>query len=189
VPEERPTAVLIFSDESEIPVTRLEVLSPANKPPGRFYTQYIYNREQTFLSEIALVEIDFIHERSPVHPRIPSYAQRQPNAFPYHILVTAPNNAQDEYQHKWVTSVYGFGVLDVIPSVVIPLYGQDRMSVDFGAVYQLIFDTQPLYRKRADLSKLPLNFHRYTDADQAAIRAYIERLAAGDPPDPAPDVT
>src|SRR5690606_26037568 len=70
IEEDPPSAVVIYRAEpgrQEVPVTRLELLSPGNKPGGSHFSQYIAKRNQTLDTSINLVEIDYLHESpSPV---------------------------------------------------------------------------------------------------------------------------
>ena len=66
----------------ETPVTRIELISPANKPPHSYHRQYLVNRLDTLRAGIALVEIDYIHQRRPILAQLPNYGIGDPLAYP-----------------------------------------------------------------------------------------------------------
>lgn len=157
------------------PVTRIELISPANKPPGSHAEKYLFKREQALKSGLNLVEIDFIHSRRSLLPRrIPSYPDRQPNAYPYAILVTSPRPSLAQSN----TIVYGFGVLDPLPVIDIPLDGDEKVRLDFGQVYSLTFSTSRAHHSIfTDYTREPVNFDAYSDADKALIRQQMAKIA------------
>jgi hypothetical protein len=85
---EQVTAVAVYcsrqssGDLGEL-VTRIELLSPANKPPGSYFRQYLAKREETVLSGVNLVEIDYLHQRRSPLALIPDYTRREANSYPY----------------------------------------------------------------------------------------------------------
>jgi hypothetical protein len=169
--EEDPlTSVVIYQAEPakpEIPVTRIELLSPGNEPGGTHFPQYITKRNETLDSSINLVEIDYLHEsRSPAWG-LPSYPDHERGAYPYTILVSIPRPSLAEGQ----TEVYGFHVGDPIPRVRIPLAGEDAITVDFGEVYNITFSRNRYYGTRlVDYEQLPVRFETYSPDDQQRIR-------------------
>lgn len=179
-PEEYITSTVIYRMESAddtigIPVTRIELLSPANKPSGSDYHQYVSKRTDTLYSGLRLVEIDYLHERRPIMGAIPSYPDRHPDAYPYSIIISDPRPTFLEGR----MNVYGFGVLDPLPSVTIPLDGADTVKVDFGAVYNQAFASLKLfYRVLTDYSQEPERFQSYAPADQERIRQHMAAIAA-----------
>jgi len=158
--------------ETDTLVTRIELLSPANKPPGSHHRDYNEKRRLTLQSGVKLVEIDYLHERrSPVFG-VPDYPQGEANAFPYTILVTRPEPAPGE------THVYGFHVDDPIPVIAVPLLDDDTVTVDFGAVYQQTYALDPSYSGQyVDYAQEPINMVAYSADDQARIRAVMARAA------------
>jgi hypothetical protein len=158
------------------PVTRIELLSPTNKPPGDGYLQYIEKRYAALKSGLRMVEIDYLHETHSPIKGVPSYPQ-QPDSFPYSIVVSDPNPSLKEGLAK----IYGFHVDEPIPTVEIPLLGTDSFSVDFNAVYQLTYRTNTAYGHRVDYAELPPRFETYSAADQERIRALMTRVISHQP--------
>jgi hypothetical protein len=154
------------------PVTRLETLSPSNKPPGSNYPQYRAKRDALLKSGIHLVEIDFHHERRFPVDTIPSYPQRESGATPYNILVdvAAKTSNLGESLH------YGFTVDTPIPIIPVPLVEQS-IALDLNDVYNHVFATNPAYGALLDYTQPPLAFDTYTADDQARIRARMTAIA------------
>lgn len=173
--EELLTSIVIYQVGEEAPygrpVTRIEVLSPANKPGGSHYSRYRVKRIETLQSGLRLVEIDYLHESRPIITTLPSYTDRENGAYPYTILVTDPRPSFEKGQ----IFVYGVGVLMPLPKVNIPLAGVDSTVVDFGTVYHQVYESLRLVQVVVDYSVEPVNFHRYAEADQQLIR---DKMAA-----------
>lgn len=161
--------------EEDVPVTRVELLSPTNKPPYTTYQDYLERRRVTLASGIRLVEIDYLHEsRSPVR-RLPSYPAGDPAAYPYLILVSAQQAATD----AGATQVYGFRVDQRLLPLPLPLVGEEALVFDFGAAYHVTFSRNRFYGLRAvDYAELPVNFAAYQPDDQARIQAVMARVQA-----------
>jgi hypothetical protein len=170
------SAVVIYEiDAGRIPgnpVTRIELLSPSNKPPRPDYRLYWALRLHTLRSGTALVEIDYLHESRPVLPSLPSYRDRDDESHPYMIIVNNPHPIPEQGYSDY----YGFGVDNPLPLVNIPLSGQEVVGVDFGAVYSQTFSTVRLFRMVADYAQDPVNFDRYTEADRAKISGLLDNI-------------
>lgn len=157
---------------SAIPVTRIELLSPGNKPPQSHYRQYVARRAKTLESGIRLVELDYLHQsRSPIDI-LPSYPHREVNAFPYTILVSNPHPSLQE----GLTAIYGINVDDPLPVIDVPLAGDELVTVDFGTVYHETFAANRYYGLIVvDYEQVPIGFDTYSAADQERI---TQRMAA-----------
>jgi hypothetical protein len=168
-------SVMIYHQDR--PITRIELLSPANKYPGSHYRDYIRKREATLHDGLRLVEIDYLHEQSPVLSLLPSYPDRDEGALPYMILVSDPTKVFDGGM------MYGFGVLDKLPVIVIPLEDKEGVVIDFGAVYQRTFGSSRFFREvLTRYNELPARFSRYSPEDQARIQQQMASFAAPAPP-------
>ncbi len=147
------------------PITWIELLSPTNKPPNSGYLLYREKRNTTLHSQLVLVEIDYLHEtRSPV-PLLASYPDGEPDAFPYSIVVTDPRPSLEE----GMLAVYSIAVDEPLPTILIPLAGNDSLTLDMNAVYHHSFSSLTSFSVRVDYEQLPRNFERYTPADQKRI--------------------
>lgn len=151
-------------------ITRIELLSPASKPPGSHYSQYLFRRTRTLLSQINLVEIDYLHERRSPVLEVPDYTKHEPGSYPYSIMVshlaspTGPGH----------TEVYAFWVEEPIPVIAIPLAGDDVVTFDFGAAYHKTFAANNLNGLRiVDYAKLPEGIESYSENDRQRIHMRI----------------
>lgn len=156
------------------PVTRIELLSPANKPPGSHYPQYLTGREETLLGGVNLVELDYLHERRSHLNVLPDYPHRETHSYPYTILVSSPYPTLGDGK----TEIYGFRVDDPLPVIRIPLDEGDAISFDLGEVYHHTFVQNALYGLRiVDYANMPENFASYDPVDQARIEDVMKRVS------------
>ncbi len=147
--------------------TRIELLSPSNKPTYKHYDQYIAKRDDTHRSGLRLVEIDYLHNTRPIIPDIPSYKDRQDHGHPYMILVGDPRPTLK----KGRTLVYDFGVIDTLPILDIPLKGKDFVRFNFDDVYNTTFESSRAFSQIfSDANKTPRDFKAYTNDDQKMIQ-------------------
>lgn len=144
-------------------VTRLELLSPSNKPGHYGYEHYRDNRIEAVYSGIPLIEIDYLHETPPPVMKCPIYP-RQASSHAYNIYVNLP--------HVNKVIIHGFDVDALFPNVVIPLSGDDEIVFDFGLVYQHTYRTMRwgTYPQLVDYTQIPPRFETYSSADQERIR-------------------
>lgn len=177
-PEDLLNSSVIYKVDGEnllgTPVARVELLSPANLPGGSHHSLYLEKRTQTLQSGLRLVEIDYLHERRPVLSILPSYRDREANAFPYMILVNDPHPTLKEGQ----ISVYDVGIDDRLPRIRVPLLDEDAVIVDFGAIYNMTFASLKFFALVVDYEQEPPQFDRYTPADQGRIRDLMADIAA-----------
>ena len=104
-PEDQLSGVVIYQvagKQPAKPVTRLELLSPANKPGGSHYSLYRQKRRETLASGLNLIEIDYLHETPPITSVLKDYSTGESGAFPYTILVNNPHPALEE----GITTIY-----------------------------------------------------------------------------------
>ncbi len=174
--EESLTGLIIYQVGEGSPlgkaVTRIELLSPSNKPGGTHYEQYLVKKLLTLKSSLRLVEIDYLHETPPIIPLLPNYARQEGGAYPYTIIVSDPRPTFEQGK----TLVYGIAVDQPLPVMNIPLAGQDVVRVDFGAAYSVTFENSPFVQLSVDYDHEPLSFSRYREADQAVIRQRLTEI-------------
>lgn len=174
--EEDVNAVVIYNYErGQIPgkpVTRIELLSPANKPRGSDYNGYSIRRRAALKAGISLVEIDFLHKQRPILSGLPSYPDRQEGASPYLILVT---DLHPDYENGLV-DFYEFGVDAPLPKIRIPLQLEDQTVLDLGSVYNTVFETTRVFRMVVDYAADPVDFKTYTSEDQNKIRTLVKQI-------------
>lgn len=154
------TSVVIYQktgETSDKPVTRIEVLSPANKPGKSHHKLYTYKRLATLQAGLRLIDIDYLHNSPPIWSDIPSDPR--------------PTLEQGK------TYIYSFRVDVPVPSVYVPLAGADRIVFNFGVVYHYTLQASRFYKDVVvDYEQLPLNFERYDPVDQARIQAKMQQL-------------
>jgi hypothetical protein len=168
---------VVIYDEAERPITRIEVLSPANKPPGAHHEQYAEKRSQTLHSGLNMVEVDYLHQTRPVILGVRSYADGEKGAFPYMIVVSDPHPTFDE----GLAHIYGFGVDAELPKVRIPLKGKDAVALDFGAVYTQTFESSRYFRMVVDYEQEPTLFEKYAQADRERIEVRLASIRKAQP--------
>ena len=80
-PEDALAGLVIYQsgegDPPGRPITRIEMLSPSNKPGGSHHQVYFVKRALTLKSGIRVVEIDLLHLSPPVDAALPSYLDRR----------------------------------------------------------------------------------------------------------------
>ena len=137
-PEDAVKAVVIRelspSGEESKPVTRIELLSPANKV-GDGALLYWAKRDLTMHTGTVLIEIDYLHETESPVPGVWSYPKQHPKAFPYVITVSDPRPSFREGHLK----IYGVRVDQVLPTIAVPLSGNETIDLNFDQVYQRTF--------------------------------------------------
>ncbi|MBC7871170.1 MAG: DUF4058 family protein [Chitinophagaceae bacterium] len=159
------------------PITRIEVLSAANKPPESYHAAYLSRRLDTLRSGVNLVEIDFLHELRPVLLTVPSYPDRAKGASPYTILISNPH---PELQRGKI-EVYGFGVGSTMPLLPLPLAGTDTLRFDLGQIYSRLYASTRAFEVVVDYAQVPANFDKYWPEDQARIRDIMTTISATNP--------
>lgn len=161
---EHPYSAVVIYEESGDAVGWVELLSPSNKGDQRDAYTYLAKRRLLLEKGLVFVELDYLHETPPTFDRLPDYSAHQPNAHPYRIAVIDP---RPEYRRAQVY-LHEFGVDAPIPTVKIPLNAGDSLVFDFDAAYQKTFE-EALYGYDIDYRQLPMNFDRYSPADQLRI--------------------
>ena len=68
-----------------------------------------------------------------------------------------------------LASLNEFAVDESIPTISIPLSGEDQLAFDFNAPYQRLYQEMLYGLDTVDYATLPSNFERYSPADRARI--------------------
>ncbi len=168
-------AVVIYQEkDGKLPVARIELLSPSNKPGGSSYESYIEKQDMALRAgKISLTVIDFLHESASPIPNVPSYPDGEPGAYPYNITIIDPRPTLREGQSK----TYGFGVDEMIPTLNIPLAGNDVVQVNFGLVYKTTYESASgTFSDLVDYTQLPPAFENYTPIDRQRIQARMNAV-------------
>jgi hypothetical protein len=179
-------------------ITRIELLSLANKPGGSHFPSYLSKRADTLRAGLRLVELqlwrggrasqqadtlraglrlvelDYLHETRPIIRSLPSYPDHEADSHPYWLIVSDSRPTLEEGLSK----SYGFDVDIPIPVIRIPLAGADQIAFDFGQVYHRLFAESRLCMEAMDYAQLPARFETYAPADQERIRARMAAVAS-----------
>lgn len=178
---EKPYRAIVITDiqsETHKPVVWIEVLSPSNKRFGQDNESYIQKRGDLVEAGLVFIEIDYLHELPPTFGYLPDYSLVEKDAHPFRIVVLDPRPRIVEGH----ASVHEFDVDDSLPIVTIPLTGNDKLAFDFGIPYQKQYE-EMFYGtdlpNGVDYRELPVNFDRYSEADQLRIaRRMLTVIAA-----------
>lgn len=109
-------------------VTVIELLSPANKTPGKGRRQYLKKREKLLSNNINLVELDLFRSgrRLPTRPRLPS-------ADYYAIVCRAEELPQ--------VKVYAWTMRERLPVIPVPLGEDDSdAALDLQRIFEQTYD-------------------------------------------------
>ena len=144
VPVECREAYLEVRDtETREVVTVIEVLSPANKRPGKGREMYEEKREKVFGSRTHMVEIDLLRSYQP----LPVFGNEIKAS--YRILISRANQ-------KPLADLYLFNLSNTIPQFSLPLRSGDaEPSVDLQGLLNGLYD-RAAYDFRIDYTTEPL---------------------------------
>ncbi len=144
VPVEFREAYLEVRDtETREVVTVIEVISPANKRPGKGREMYERKREKVFSSNSHLVEIDLLRSYQP----LPVFGNDIEAS--YRILVSRANQ-------KPLGDLYLFNLPDLIPAFPLPLRAGDAEPiVDLQGLLNQVYD-RAAYDFRVDYTATPV---------------------------------
>jgi len=167
IPEESPSimAIVIRKRRENKPITWIEMLSPSNKLPSQTFYDYQFKRKQLIDAGVCFIELDFIHTQPPTFYHVEAYTD---GGYPYHLSVSVPRPTIQE----GTITMYHFGVADKIPTIDIPLEGDDTHIFDFNAAYQKTF-VESSYGLELDYHDLDLS--TYLERDRQYI---LKRIAS-----------
>ena len=146
-------------------ITVLELLSPANKRPGRGRLEYEDKRTRILESITHIVEIDLLREGTPMPMRAPPEARAD-----YRILVSRASKRPR-------SELYPFGVRDRIPTFKIPLQkGDDEPILSLTPLLHAIY-ARAGYDLQIDYTTPPLPPLSADDQQWAetCLRTHIEQ--------------
>jgi hypothetical protein len=167
------------------PIAWIELLSPSNKPGGRDAREYFDKRLTVLESDLIFIEIDYLHESPSTLPGLPSYRPQRgrpgdDRAHAYRVAVIDPRPDL----RRGMVRAREFGVDVPIPTVAIPLSGNDTLAFDFGQPYRKTIEETLYGLQLVDYRELPANFDRYSLEDQRRIAlrmlATVEAARAGE---------
>jgi len=190
-PELYPAAIEIRrvkspEDGEGTPVAWIELLSRSNKPGGSDHTDYEEKRQDVIQTGQVLIEIDYLHQSSPVIDALPRYkpnrdGQVPEGASPYYVSVIDPKKAD---QPGKAVDIYQFGPEDPIPTINIPL--PDRViRFDLDSAYNTTvrdnYAGAGFHEQRSiDYQYLPSDIKTFSKADQDKIAARLSLIEQAD---------
>jgi hypothetical protein len=173
-PVDEPVAIVIREvlDQQDFGrvVTRIELLSPSNKPGHSNYPSYRAKRSHALETKVPLIEIDYLHESPSVVRDVPVYPKYE-HSYPYTILVSDPR--PDWYVGKM--RAYSFHVGEAVKHFRIPLAGEDRILFDLYPVFDHTFRSGR-WNTYLDYTTVPARFDTYSADDQARILAIMAQI-------------
>lgn len=143
-------------------VTRIELLSPSNKPGGSHYETYAVKRIEALEGDVPLIEIDYLHESPPIISQLPP--------FPCAIIVSDPRPDWG----KGKVRMYGFGISELIKSFPVPLLGDEQLVFDLNRVYQHTFRAGR-WGTLLDYGAGPPRLETYSPSDREFIRQIMSQ--------------
>lgn len=166
--EDEDMVVLIsqISDEF-VPLVVIEMLSPSNKV-SRGKIDYLQKRKEFLQNNLVLLEIDLLHATPSPIEKMPIYPYHE-DATPYYIALSNPNM---ENPH---TSVYRFGINQLMPKIKIPLTDGDSVLCNFDEIYQSAF-FKGRYGNKVNYENTPMELGAYRQSDQVAILSHLAKI-------------
>jgi hypothetical protein len=122
-------------------VTIIELLSPANKTPGKDRDAYLMKQREYLATDVNLVEMDLLRKGE----RLPWATASVPSSA-YYVMVSRA--AERPRGHIWP-----FSVRDPLPPVAIPLRDSD-ISLELGMCMKQVYDSAG-YARELDYTQPP----------------------------------
>jgi hypothetical protein len=124
-------------------VTVIELLSPANKTPGKDRDAYLMKQREYLASDVNVVEMDLLRKGE----RLPWIAPSVPAAAYYTMVSRAAKRP--------VALVWPFTVRESLPTIAIPLTVQDGdVALDLGMCMNQVYDSSG-YSRELDYTQPP----------------------------------
>jgi hypothetical protein len=122
-------------------VTVIELLSPANKTPGKDRDAYLIKQHEYLATDVNLVELDLLRKGE----RLP-WVTASVTSSAYYVMVSRA--AERPRGHLWP-----FSVRDPLPPIAVPLRDGD-LSLELGMVINQVYDTAG-YARELDYTQPP----------------------------------
>jgi hypothetical protein len=124
-------------------VTVIELLSPANKAPGKDREAYLLKRSEYLATDVNLVEMDLLRKGARLPWGVPSVS-----GTAYYVMVS---RATDRPRAQ----VWPFSVRDPLPTIPVPLNeGDADVPVPLGACLTQVYDSAG-YARELDYTQPP----------------------------------
>jgi hypothetical protein len=150
------------------PVTAIELLSPTNLDRTSRIDEFNAKHQQLLAHGLNVVTIHLLHMFLPTLEDIPRYPDN-PDSAPYHLTVTRPQDVSEYGNYQ--TQVYRFGLDMPIPTIALPLIGEEKIAVNFDQPYQETY-VKGRFNHQIDYAALSPNLlSKFREAD----RHYLEQ--------------
>jgi hypothetical protein len=124
-------------------VTIIELLSPANKTPGRDQDAYLMKQREYLASDVNVVEMDLLRRGERLPWIAPSVA-----AADYYVMVSRAEERPRAF-------VWPFSVREPLPPIAIPLTVQDgEVALELGSCMNQVYDSAG-YARELDYAQPP----------------------------------
>src|SRR5262245_14681430 len=136
-------------------ITLMEIVSPANKPPGADRRAYLRKQRDVLESDASLVEIDLLRagERLLPNATLAAYLTSLEPQPAYIVLV---NRAWQRVGTEMACQLFTVSLRDVLPCIPIPLrQGEDEVKLDVQWVFNQAYDRGPYSRGAVDYGGEP----------------------------------
>jgi hypothetical protein len=125
-----PKFIRITDRQQRRVVTTIELLSPANKKPGKDNDQYLLKRSEYLRAATHLVELDFLRD----YPRMP-LGEPLPAVTEYVVLLVRAETYPQ-------ADLWPFSVRDAFPPLVVPLCDGERdIIIDLNDCFRECYDS------------------------------------------------
>ena len=121
--------VIYVHSKPRLAVTSIELMSPSNKEHGTVgQTRYLEKRSSALHGGLHWVEIDLLRggERPPIPVRVPA------NDYLGYVAQATPSG--------WHHQLYTWSLRDPLPTIPIPLLGDDRAALDLATCFREAYD-------------------------------------------------
>ena len=128
-------------------VTLIEILSPANKQPGKDRDSYLLKRADILASKTSLIEIDLLRAggRDIYGPEVERHLAQYEPPLDYLALVQRAWKRGVKFRYQ----LFPIRLVDMLPVIAVPLRESDaEVTLDLQYAFQQTYDRGP-YRRGA----------------------------------------
>lgn len=162
-------AISIY-DADKHQIGLLELLSPVNLPGRPGHPAYREKRREALSGGLIFIEIDLHNHHRSLFEHL--HRDGRLDDAPYLVAITDP---RPDIQHGQ-TIIHTFRVDEPIPTIDIPLNGDDKLTgFDLDSAYQAAYE-QSYFGLEVDYAALPTGFDDYNPKDQATILARLKSI-------------
>jgi hypothetical protein len=155
------------------PITAIEILSPAQLDYESELEAFRNKHEGFLASGLNVVTVHLLQTFPPITEDIPRYPD-QAGSMPYHLTMARPQDLSEAGNHRM--QVYRFGIDTPIPTLAVPLLGEDKIAVDFDTPYQITF-TKTRFNQQIDYEAIsPQVLSKFSATNQSYLERRLEAI-------------